>query len=590
MKRFFTTCHSWRQMLFSLKFTSPLWIQLGPLLLGVSAPSSLPARPVPGLQGHRRLRPTRGALPWRLGAALPAGKPAVTGAGAAPGFVWTRAESWKGAERLLGSSSGRSRLGRCPSLRPPAGWTLGRGTSQARSSRFGHRPRQTRAGWRFCPVSIGCCNFQVNRTRSRCARLRNGSCWTTPSRRDLTLAKGNGSRPAAKREPAGARPGSQQPPSALDRSAAAQQLFAFHAAYFVVVIPRQLCAGSYPPGKAGKKENRSSGWEKRPSWRGGRAGPAAGSDQRRPTASAHRAAQSRVPWAAPRAPREQRDKVPRWITAWGFTGDAALAVPERRVTTLRRRPGPTRAGQRRLRASLSPSERPNLLEIAPEPPAQGRVLAQCISKLLPAQAGVELGFLGGGNTQPTPAAQPRVRSWVRASSARWQPCPARAATHLLAKKATQGKRRSCVSTKTFCTKRFGLQLCCKGSRDAVSGRDARQPVANSGLQAQAAVPGCRPQPARACWNGPRSRPARAPGLSHQSRKVTGAGRTEPSAHQRHAALRGWGVLLVLLFSHFLFYRIYRVSGRSPQSRPFPLPAAKGRSPSAPCRGRWLTLR
>lgn len=34
-------------------------------------------------------------------------------------------------------------------------------------------------------------------------------------------------------------------------------------------------------------------------------------------------------------------------------------------------------------------------------------------------------------------------------------------THLLAKKATQGKRRSWVSTKTFCTKRFGVQLCCK---------------------------------------------------------------------------------------------------------------------------------
>lgn len=47
----------------------------------------------------------------------------------------------------------------------------------------------------------------------------------------------------------GARLGSQQPPSALDSPAAAQQLFAFHAAHFVVVIPRQLCAGSYPPGK-----------------------------------------------------------------------------------------------------------------------------------------------------------------------------------------------------------------------------------------------------------------------------------------------------------------------------------------------------
>lgn len=33
-------------------------------------------------------------------------------------------------------------------------------------------------------------------------------------------------------------------------------------------------------------------------------------------------------------------------------------------------------------------------------------------------------------------------------------------THLLAKNATQGNRKSCVSTNTFWTKRLGLQLCC----------------------------------------------------------------------------------------------------------------------------------
>lgn len=38
-------------------------------------------------------------------------------------------------------------------------------------------------------------------------------------------------------------------------------------------------------------------------------------------------------------------------------------------------------------------------------------------------------------------------------------------THLLAKKATQGNRKSCVSTNTFWTKRLGLQLCCNNRRD-----------------------------------------------------------------------------------------------------------------------------
>lgn len=37
-------------------------------------------------------------------------------------------------------------------------------------------------------------------------------------------------------------------------------------------------------------------------------------------------------------------------------------------------------------------------------------------------------------------------------------------THLLAKNATQGNRRSCVSTNTFWTKRLGLQLCCNTNR------------------------------------------------------------------------------------------------------------------------------
>lgn len=36
-------------------------------------------------------------------------------------------------------------------------------------------------------------------------------------------------------------------------------------------------------------------------------------------------------------------------------------------------------------------------------------------------------------------------------------------THLLAKKATQGNRKSCVSTNTFWTKRLGLQLCCNNT-------------------------------------------------------------------------------------------------------------------------------
>lgn len=40
-------------------------------------------------------------------------------------------------------------------------------------------------------------------------------------------------------------------------------------------------------------------------------------------------------------------------------------------------------------------------------------------------------------------------------------------SYLLAKKATQGKRRSWVSTKTFWTNRLGLQLCCR-FKDRVS--------------------------------------------------------------------------------------------------------------------------
>lgn len=65
-----------------------------------------------------------------------------------------------------------------------------------------------------------------------------------------------------------------------------------------------------------------------------------------------------------------------------------------------------------------------------------------------------MGFPGAGNTQAGPTE-------AQESSAPSQ----HSRTHLLAKKATQGKRRSWVSTKTFCTKRFGVQLCCKGNRE-----------------------------------------------------------------------------------------------------------------------------
>lgn len=72
--------------------------------------------------------------------------------------------------------------------------------------------------------------------------------------------------------------------------------------------------------------------------------------------------------------------------------------------------------------------------------------------------------------QPTLVTEPQPRGWIqpRPANCQWaqstRPSPS-ALTYLLAKKATQGKRRSCVSTKTFCTKRFGLQLCCKWTRD-----------------------------------------------------------------------------------------------------------------------------
>lgn len=76
-------------------------------------------------------------------------------------------------------------------------------------------------------------------------------------------------------------------------------------------------------------------------------------------------------------------------------------------------------------------------------------------------------------------------------------------THLLAKKATQGKRRSWVSTKTFCTKRFGVQLCCNGNREKPElqpGQGGPAASTEHSLYKQAAFLVCPPHPAESCWN------------------------------------------------------------------------------------------
>lgn len=111
---------------------------------------------------------------------------------------------------------------------------------------------------------------------------------------------------------------------------------------------------------------------------------------------------------------------------------------------------------------------PKLMQTTPESITGREVLSQLISKpILPAQAGMKPVQWLPGRSSPHWSCSP---SWIqpRPANCQWaqstRPSPS-ALTYLLAKKATQGKRRSCVSTKTFCTKRFGLQLCCKGTRD-----------------------------------------------------------------------------------------------------------------------------
>lgn len=56
-------------------------------------------------------------------------------------------------------------------------------------------------------------------------------------------------KPLGREGQGGSTGGSEQPPPALDGPAAAQQLFALHAAHFVVVIPGQLRASTDPPGE-----------------------------------------------------------------------------------------------------------------------------------------------------------------------------------------------------------------------------------------------------------------------------------------------------------------------------------------------------
>lgn len=55
-------------------------------------------------------------------------------------------------------------------------------------------------------------------------------------------------------------------------------------------------------------------------------------------------------------------------------------------------------------------------------------------------------------------------------------------SYLLAKKATQGKRRSWVSTKTFWTNRLGLQLCCR-FKDRVSQNQGNRTRLCAGVRA-----------------------------------------------------------------------------------------------------------
>lgn len=83
-----------------------------------------------------------------------------------------------------------------------------------------------------------------------------------------------------------------------------------------------------------------------------------------------------------------------------------------------------------------------------------------------AQVGVGLGpgwITGGGRFRITEVLAP-ARPWASFPPHTPSfPTP----SYLLAKKATQGKRRSWVSTKTFWTNRLGLQLCCR-FKDRVS--------------------------------------------------------------------------------------------------------------------------
>lgn len=286
--------------------------------------------------------------------------------------------------------------------------------------------------------------------------------------------------------------GSEQPPTALNSPATAQQLFAFYTAHFIVVVPCQLCASSYPPGKNQQtsKCTRRTGWGNRLFQTGG---PPASREQSLHTASPARAGQSSFTQgkseAASRAAfgsRVNKGQSSLINHSHGASLRGAHACGAREAHS-RGSPLPGAAcevaahpaavgdpntpGSQLLRAHLSPLERPqtdaNRTRIYHRKRSPHPTHLQAHS---PCSGWYETRAVVTRRKQPTLVTQPQPRGWIqpRPANCQWalstRPSPS-ALTYLLAKKATQGKRRSCVSTKTFCTKRFGLQLCCKGTRD-----------------------------------------------------------------------------------------------------------------------------